>query len=244
MNSNEQGWLLKLVAPSDESSYSARCASCHGTNRQGMGEAPSLIGVLDRKSRDEVTAQIRDGAGLMPAFASVMNRREISEIVSYLETGIDASAAKVGSTPFDLQYRTSVIDIFRDHEGYPGNKTPWGTLNAIDLNEGTIRWSIPFGVYPELAEQGLTDTGTDNYGGAIVTENGLLIIAATTYDKTIRAFNKLTGEVLWEAGLPASGSATPSTYMVNGKQFIVIAAGGGKNGAPSGGTYVAFALPE
>jgi quinoprotein glucose dehydrogenase len=111
------------------------------------------------------------------------------------------------------------------------------------LNEGTIRWSIPFGVYPELAAQGMTDTGTDNYGGGIVTRNGLLIIAATTYDKTIRAFDKLTGEVLWEGALPASGSATPSTYMVNGKQYIVIGAGGGKNGAESGGIYVAFALP-
>ncbi len=243
VNSNEQGWLLKLVAPSDESSYSARCASCHGANRQGSGVAPSLEGILDRKTRDEVTELIREGSTTMPAFATIMNRGEIDEIVSYLETGIDASAQKVGSTPFDLPYRTSVIDIFQDHEGYPGNKTPWGTLNAIDLNEGSIRWSIPFGVYPELAAKGMTDTGTDNYGGGIVTQNGLFIIAATTYDKTIRAFDKLTGKVLWEAELPASGSATPSTYMVGGKQYIVIGAGGGKNGAESGGTFVAFALP-
>lgn len=173
-----------------------------------------------------------------------MSRREINDVVNFIETGIDASAEKVGATPFDLPYRTTVIDIFQDHEGYPGNMTPWGTLNAIDLNEGDIAWSIPFGVYPELAEQGMTDTGTDNYGGAIVTKNGLLIIAATTYDKKIRAFNKLTGELLWEGDLPAAGNATPSTYMVDEKQYIVIAAGGGKNGAPSGGTYVAFALPE
>jgi len=243
VNSNEQGWLLKLVVPSDESVYAAQCSSCHGKDRKGSGLGPSLEGVFERKNRDEIVAQIREGNGLMPAFASVLRRGEIEAIVDYLETGIDASKAKIGSTPFDLPYRLSVIDIFQDHEGYPGNMTPWGTLNAIDLNEGTIRWSIPFGVYPELAAQGMTNTGTDNYGGGIVTQNGLFIIAATTYDETIRAFNKLTGEVLWEAPLPASGNATPSTYMVDGKQYIVIAAGGGKNGAPSGGTYVAFALP-
>jgi quinoprotein glucose dehydrogenase len=147
-------------------------------------------------------------------------------------------------TPFDLPYRTALFDIFLDHEGYPGIRPPWGTLNAIDLNAGEIRWSIPFGEYPELTATGITGTGTDNYGGAIVTENGLLIIAATTYDNRIRAFDKLTGDLLWEAALPAAGNATPSTYMMDGRQYIVIAAGGGKNGAPSGGTYVAFALPE
>ena len=129
-------------------------------------------------------------------------------------------------------------------DGIPIIKPPWGRITAIDLNAGEIRWSIPFGEYPELTATGITGTGTDNYGGAIVTENGLLIIAATTYDNRIRAFDKLTGDLLWEAALPAAGNATPSTYMMDGRQYIVIAAGGGKNGAPSGGTYVAFALPE
>ncbi len=244
VNSNEMGWLLKIVPSSDESLYAANCASCHGGDRKGTGNGVSLEGVLDRLSRAEVVAQIREGTGLMPAFAAVLNGRSINYIVDYLETGVDASAAKVGTTPFDLPYRTALFDIFLDHEGYPGVKTPWGTLNAIDLNEGDIRWSIPFGEYPELAAAGITDTGTDNYGGGIVTQNGLLIIAATTYDNRIRAFDKLTGALLWEAELPAAGNATPSTYMVNGKQYIVIASGGGKNGAPSGGTFVAFALPD
>ena len=129
------------------------------------------------------------------------------------------------------------------HEGYPGIKPPWGTLNAINLNTGRFAWTIPFGEYPKLAAQGVTGTGTDSYGGAIVTQNGLLLIAATTYDNKFRAYDKKTGALLWETVLPAAGNATPSTYMVNGKQYIVIACGGGKNGAPSGGTYVAFALP-
>jgi quinoprotein glucose dehydrogenase len=244
VNSNEMGWVVKLVRRSDESLYAAYCASCHGADKQGTGIAPSLEGVMERKTRDELLAIVRDGTGLMPAFTASLSRSAINDIVTYLETGVDASAAKVGKTPFDLPFRTAYFDIFLDHEGYPGVRPLWGTLNAIDLNDGTIRWTIPFGVYPELAKQGLTETGTDNYGGAIVTQNGLLIIAATTYDNRIRAFDKLTGTLLWEAELPAAGNATPSTYMVDGKQYIVIAAGGGKNGAPSGGTYVAFALPD
>jgi quinoprotein glucose dehydrogenase len=179
----------------------------------------------------------------LPACGTALEGGAVNDIVSYLLTGKDNSAALVGTTPYMLPYRTAFFDIFLDHEGYPGIKPPWGTLNAIDLNAGTIKWSIPFGEYPKLAAKGIKNTGTDNYGGAIVTENGLLIIAATTYDNKIRAYDKSNGRLLWEAKLPAAGNATPSTYMVDGKQYLVIACGGGTNGAPSGGTYVAFALP-
>ncbi len=158
----------------------------------------------------------------MPGFGVALDGTAINDLVNYLVTGKDETKAKTAASPspYALPYRTAYFDIFLDHEGYPGVKTPWGTLNAIDLNKGTIAWSIPFGEYPKLAAQGIRNTGTDSYGGAIVTENGLLIIAATTYDNKIRAFDK-----------------------ANGKQYIVIACGGGKNGAPSGGVYVAFALP-
>ncbi|GAB1343895.1 outer membrane protein assembly factor BamB family protein [Gemmatimonas sp.] len=245
VNSNEMAWLLKLVPRSDASLYGANCAGCHGARRQGSALGPSLLGIASRRSREQIAQMVREGTGRMPGFGAAMDGGAINDIVNYLVTGKDETKAKVAAAPnpYALPYRTAYFDIFLDHEGYPGVKTPWGTLNAIDLNTGTMAWSIPFGEYPKLAAKGVKNTGTDSYGGAIVTENGLLIIAATTYDNKIRAFDKTNGTLLWEATLPFAGNATPSTYMVNGKQYLVIACGGGKNGAPSGGVYVAFALP-
>ncbi|HKW47059.1 MAG TPA: pyrroloquinoline quinone-dependent dehydrogenase [Gemmatimonadaceae bacterium] len=242
VNANEMAWLLKLVPRSDKSLYAANCASCHGENRRGSAMAPSLADVFERRSRDQIVQIIKEGTGRMPAFGSALEGRALNDIVSFLITGRDSSAA-VGPDPFGVPYRNAYFDIFLDNEGYPAIAPPWGTLSAIDLNAGTIRWQIPFGEYPKLAAQGIKNTGTDNYGGAIVTQNGLLFIGATTYDNTFHAFDKRTGQLLWSAPLPAAGNATPSTYLVNGRQYIVIACGGGKNGAPSGGTYVAFALP-
>jgi quinoprotein glucose dehydrogenase len=241
VNSNEMAWLLKIVPREDRSIFGAHCAECHGARDTPV--APSLEGVGKRLTREQIIQTIREGTGRMPAFATALDNVAINDLANFLITGEDV-AATASTNPFYLKYRSTVFDIFLDHEGYPGIAPPWGTLNAIDLNKGTIHWSIPFGEYPKLAAQGLTNTGTDNYGGAIVTRNGLLIIAATTYDNKIRAFNKVNGRLLWEATLPAAGNTTPSTYMVSGRQYIVIACGGGKNGAPSGGTYVAFALAQ
>ncbi len=243
VNSIEMAWLLKLVPRSDESLYAANCAGCHGDQRKGTAIGPTLENIIARRSREDLLKIIREGSARMPGFASAMDGGAINDIVNYLITGKDSSVKTVGTSPFTLPYRTAFFDIFLDHEGYPGIKPPWGTLNAIDLNAGKIRWSIPFGEYPKLAAKGVRNTGTDNYGGAIVTENGLLLIGATTYDNKFRAYDKTTGRLLWQTTLPAAGNATPSTYIVDGKQYIVIACGGGKNGAPSGGTYVAFALP-
>jgi quinoprotein glucose dehydrogenase len=242
VNANEMAWLLRLIPRDDRSLYNNACATCHGEDRKGGTTAPSLLDVAQRRSRQEMATIIRQGTGRMPAFAEMLGEAAINDMVSYLVTGravADTSAVK----PTFLKYRNNGDPIFLDHEGFPGISPPWGTLNAIDLNTGEIRWSIPFGEYPALAAQGIKNTGTDNYGGPVVTKNGLIFIGATTYDRKFHVFDKRTGALLWEAELPASGNATPSLYMVNGKEYVVIAAGGGKNGAPSGGTIVAFSLP-
>lgn len=243
VNANEMPWYHQLVPRDDKSMYGAHCASCHGDDRKGSPAAPSLIDVGSRHTREQMVQVIRQGTGRMPAFTpDMLDNSAVNALVNFLVTGHDV-AETAGSNPNFLKYRSTGLKIFTDPDGYPAITPPWGTLNAIDLNSGDIRWSIPLGEYPALAKRGMKHTGSDNYGGAIVTANGLLIIAATTYDDKIRAFDKRTGTLLWEAKLPAAGNATPSMYMVNGRQYLVIACGGGKNGAPSGGTFVAFALP-
>lgn len=241
VNSNEMGWILKIVPREETSLFGAYCAECHGARSTPVG--PTLTGVAQRLTPEQIAGAIRNGTGRMPAFATALGDSAIAQLTDYLVRGTVPTIVP-RALPTFLKYRNTVFDIFLDHEGYPAIKPPWGTLSALDLNTGETRWSMPFGEYPKLVAQGLVNTGSDNYGGAIVTENGLLIIAATTYDNKIRAFDKSNGTLLWEATLPAAGNTTPSTYMVNGRQYIVIACGGGKNGAPSGGTYVAFALPE
>jgi quinoprotein glucose dehydrogenase len=140
------------------------------------------------------------------------------------------------------RYRFTGYNRFVDPDGYPAVATPWGTLKAIDLNTGRDVWTVPLGQYPELVAQGLPDTGSENYGGPIVTAGGLLFIGATLHDHKFRAFDKATGKLLWEAPLPFAGTATPITYEAGGRQFVVIAAGGRRQ-RPTGGVYVAFALP-
>jgi quinoprotein glucose dehydrogenase len=244
VNSNEMAWLLRMIPRSDRSLYANNCASCHRDDRRGTPpEFPSLVDIGQRRSRDEIANIIRQGAGRMSGFAGSLDNSAINDLVTYLVTGKDA-AETAATNPNWLKYRNDGYNIFLDPDGYPAISPPWGTLNAIDLNKGEIRWKIPFGEYPELVAKGITNTGTDNYGGPVVTANGLLFIAATSWDKKLRAYDKLTGKLLWETQLPFAGSATPSLYVVKGRQYIVIACGGGKNGAPSGGSYVAFALPR
>src|SRR6185295_15342538 len=143
-----------------------------------------------------------------------------------------------------LKYRFTGYKKFLDPDGYPAIAPPWGTLTAIDLDTGAHAWQVPLGEYPALAERGLKNTGSENYGGPIVTAGGLVFIGATSFDRKFRAFDKTTGELLWEATLPFSAIGTPATYEVAGRQFVVVPAGGGKDKGPSGGMYVAFALPK
>ncbi len=248
VNANDLAWTGAL-APNEagqtsRAMYLQNCAACHRDDRAGAPpQIPSLIDVGQRRSRQELGTIVRQGGGRMPGFA-YMQRASIDALVDYLITGEDRAAPAPPAALLE-KYRFTGYKKFLDPEGYPAVQPPWGTLNAIDLNTGQYAWTIPFGEYPELAAKGMKDTGTENYGGPVVTAGGLVFIGATNFDHKFHAYDKSTGRLLWEATLPFSGNATPAVYEVNGRQFVVIAAGGGKDrpGLPSGGVYCAFALP-
>lgn len=245
VNSNEQPWIIRMVTHDTTSLYKNNCATCHGADRRGAPPTfPSLVDIGQRRSSEDIASIIREGTGRMPGFSYL--GRGVNQIVDFLVTGKDTTVVDPASAAKDpnwQKYRNEGYILFRDPDGYPPLTPPWGTLNAIDLNKGEIRWRIPFGEYPELAAKGLKNTGSDNYGGPVVTASGLLFIGATSFDKKFHAYDKLTGKLLWETELPAAGNATPSIYEIGGREYVVIVCGGGKNDAPSGSSIVAFALP-
>jgi quinoprotein glucose dehydrogenase len=229
--------------------YAAMCASCHGSDRRGRDRAPSLIGLGARMSAEQVREVIERGRGYMPSFAAIREaeKRALIAYLGYapvasepLSRGAELEAPR--TAPAKAPYEFVGYERWRDSSGFPAIKPPWGTLSAIDLNTGEYRWRIPLGEHAELTARGIPITGTEQYGGPIVTRGGLLFIAATQ-DARFRAFDTRSGTLLWETALPAPGYATPSTFAVNGKQYVVIAAGGGKLGSRSSDTYVAYALP-
>ena len=270
VNANEMAWLGGLIESNQsggvgETTYGTQCAVCHGASRAGAPPAfPSLIDIDKRLTDAQIGSTIQHGKGRMPAFPS-LDDAHLAALIAYLKTSASsdkkelASDATVAHSSVDdrmghvvagqesgpsTKYQFTGYKKFLDPDGYPAVAPPWGTLSAIDLNTGNYLWKIPLGEYPDLAAKGIKDTGSENYGGPIVTAGGVVVIAATSYDKKIRAFDSRTGALLWEATLPFSGTATPATYMIGGKQFIVIACGGGRDKGPSGGVYVAFALPQ
>ncbi len=265
VNANDTAWLVGLTVPPPPGSlgekvYQNQCSGCHGINRAGSPPAiPSLRGIEGILTDDEITTTIRGGKGRMPPFSNLSND-DVAALVRYLTkapqqqqqraarkpaSSADPVAAEGASEATnDMPYKTIAFRRFTDPEGYPATAPPWGTLSAIDLATGKYLWKIPFGTYPELVAKGMSDTGSDNYGGPAVTAGGLVFIGASVFDQKFHAYDKTTGKLLWETELPFSGLATPSTYMVDGKQYVVIAAGGGQSSQkPTGGMYVAFALP-
>ena len=267
INANDIAWTGGLAevkaAGIGATTYNNQCAGCHGADRQGQaGVFPSLIDATVHLSTEQMTDVVHNGRGRMPGFPNI-NGNNLQALLTYVRTGSETSASVTpgpslsqtqadrsdkqelppGSAPLS-KYRFTGYRKILDPDGYPAVKPPWGTLNAIDLNSGKYLWKIPLGEYPELAAKGMKDTGSENYGGPVVTAGGLLFIGATNFDNKMRAFDKDTGKLLWAYTMEFAGRATPATYMVNGKQYIVIATSSAHNPkAKQGARYVAFALP-
>ena len=250
VNVSEIPWFYQMVPTtaedgsplsSGERDYRVRCAACHGFDREGDPNSgfPALVDVEGRLTKEAVMQVVIQGGGRMPAFDQLSEERRQAIVDFLFGEATPAARNDDGGPPYAFRG----FHRWFDDEGYPAIKPPWGTLNAVDLNTGEIKWTVPLGEYPELTARGIPPTGTENYGGPVVTAGGLVFIGATAAGK-IRAFDKDTGATLWEHDLPRDGNATPSTYMVEGKQYVVISAGGAKTNRPKGGYLVAFALPE
>ena len=245
VNANDIPWTSALARNASGASgravYLRNCGNCHGDEMKGAPpQLPSLVNIKAKFTAGQLAAIVKQGAGRMPAFPSI-GAPEMTALVEYVLTGVSKELESAGEV--QSKYRFTGYHKFLDPDGYPAVAPPWGTLNAINVNTGEYAWKIPFGEYPELA---VKDTGTENYGGPVVTAGGLVFIAATNFDRKFRAFDKATGKLLWETTLPASGNATPATYEVGGRQYVVVHATGGKarSTEPSGSTYIAFAIDQ
>jgi quinoprotein glucose dehydrogenase len=230
--------------------YNTKCSSCHGTDRKGGGDFPSLVDAGKKFDESAFKTLITTGRRRMPAFTQ-LTEDDQSALASYIlnielkQKQRFVSANKVEDPYHFVPYSSEGGKRparFETKEGYPAISPPWGTITAINLNTGKIEWKNPLGDIPELKAKGI-HSGTENFGGPVVTKGGLLFIAATT-DGKFRAYNKRTGKLLWETDLPTAGFATPSIYEIDGKQYVVIACGGGKLKTKAGDAYVAFTLPK
>jgi quinoprotein glucose dehydrogenase len=262
VNSNEMPWILSMIETGGATSlgeqvFLQNCTGCHGVDRRGNTSAgiPSLLDIGARQSRGDTLAVVTHGRGVMPPWG-FLSPAQREAVVDFVRGETSSGRAEPAAGPSwqtylpDLQraaapppYTHTGYNRWLDPDGYPAVNPPWGTLNAVDLNTGERLWQVPLGEYAELSALGVPKTGTENYGGPVVTAGGVLFIAATR-DEHFRAFDAETGEELWKTRLPAGGYATPATYEIDGRQYVVIACGGGKMGTKSGDAYVAFALPE
>ena len=251
VNANEMPWILTMVdvrmkedAWVGISLYRTNCATCHGIDRGGDGHVyPALRNLHTKFNKEGVKKFMLTGKGAMPAFSHLSDKERdaIARYILDLQERTPEEKQGIFERHPDVIYSNTGYVRFLTPEGYPAVEPPWGTMNAIDLNKGEIKWQVPLGEFKELTAKGVPPTGTENYGGPVATEGGLIFIAATR-DEKFRALDKETGKVLWEYELPAAGYATPSVYEVDGKQFVVIACGGGKSGTKSGDSYLAFSL--
>lgn len=252
--SNEPEWIQMLPARPKEALtryelgnhlHRVLCAQCHAGGRPDLPGSVSLRDVRERLAREDLIGLLVSGRGQMPSFATLSDL-ERDAVAAYLFG--ERGGEPVPLEPSQLTWANRIPWVanghpeLRDPDGFPATRPPWGTLTAVNLNRGRIAWQVPLGTYPELERRGLPPTGTFNIGGPIVTAGGLVFIGATM-DERFRAFDSRTGEVLWTFQLDAGGYATPATYQVGDRQYVVIAAGGaGKPGTRPGNAYWCFAL--
>ncbi len=254
VNGSIMPWILTMIETDTEQGdvhpgariYQVNCAMCHGQNMEGKPAAnyPSLVNIQSKMGKEDILKMINTGKGFMPSYKHLPDA-EKEALIAYLvkepEQQSDIHLQGIENNRNEVPYTHTGYNRFLDPEGYPAVKPPWGTLSAIDLNKGDILWQVPLGEFEELTKKGIPKTGTENYGGPVVTAGGVVFIAASK-DEYFRAFDKKTGDEIWKYKLPAGGYATPSVYEVNGRQFVVIACGGGKMGTKSGDSYIAFSL--
>ena len=255
VNGNDMPWIGAMVeippgargrlTSAGHRVYALHCLQCHGVDRAGdeLGQYPRLDDLAGRLTEAEARTIINDGQGYMPSHAH-LSTRDREALIAYLYDSDepDPTARPGGDASAEPEWVFAGYRRFLDQEQRPAIKPPWATLNAIDLNAGEILWKVTLGDWPELSAAGRPPTGAEAYGGPIVTSSGLIFIGATS-DERFRVFDTEDGALLYETTLPAAGYATPITYAVDGRQYVVIAAGGGKVGTKSGDAYVAFALP-
>ena len=256
LNANVRPSIVTLresagIAHPGQRAYVTHCAGCHGEDRAGgtfHGNIPSVRSLDDRYDRVSLATMVHDGRGAMPGFAH-LGGATLDAVAAYLlDLPVDAGTAvaktvyEAGAPDADAGYVHAGYEWFEDANGYPAVRPPWGTLTRYDLDAGAIRWQRPLGVDSVWASRGDSLTGTINYGGPLLTASGLIFIGATT-DGYLRALSLATGEELWRDRLPWDGVATPSSYVHEGRQYVLIAAGGGKVSARRGDAYVAYALP-
>ncbi len=259
INANEMPWIMKILDVDSKTKtgedylaagkrlFSQNCMSCHGADRKGSGNYPSLLNVKVKYSPAAFLAFINTGRRMMPGFQH-LGEDEKEAIRSYvLDYKPDQTKKFTDTLTPDERFRAVPYNIsgynkFLSKSGLPAIAPPWGSLTAINLNSGEKVWSTPLGNDERLSGKTGQPTGTENYGGSVVTRSGLIFIGATR-DGMLRAFNKRNGRLLWEVRLPNANFATPALYEVNGKEYLVLACGGGKLGTVSGDAYIAYALP-